>query len=708
MSFERFRTIGIFAFLLLLPLGSVSSQIHWEERTTAASFLKIPVAPKAIGMGETYCAMMGGINSIHWNPAGLASLEKTELMFTDNEWWDGIRLNCLAIASPLSDGGSLGIGFDLLSISGIEGRDIYENPTGELTAQNYALTISHGRWVNDKSAIGLNLKVIHQELEGTKRDGVAIDLGGLYLPCKDFRLGLSLQNIGPKIKFEEDKSDLPFNLKFGISYLPYRDLSLVFDINQPLRRDLKLSGGFQYQVHKALALRMGYVDKSDFNGLRWGLSFNWKNLQVDYALIPRGDLGLSYLFSFIFGFGRSHRVSTSLTLKRNPNPEEDDTYPNNQNPLWDRFNLSGDGVITSKTDNFISPNSLRPFHASYLLHFNFDINVNHHLSSNLTLIPEATSLCSSYGTSERVTNRFHLHYRNSFRISNMLKPDLDIRLVDLGRVTTANGLILDEFEGEGYAANISFGEVGFNQQHLFSGLTNKEDVVVNQIELLRGYLEISLIYNKYEAKNRGYWIKQGGSLLPESQLIGDFNGNLPLLRYFHLFGEYAKMSEVPKQAGFQDRNIAYLFGGRFDYQDELDQMSLEFSYRKYGRDFNNSLVGNLSYPYFSQEAEDKKFNCWRNYLLEKGDVEGRSCLLKLQHRLFRWFSFVCNLEKVDLIREDSTKKFFFMEPGLSIGLGKNAKGYFILSNKRIDDKRDSYTFVNEETFHGDFRLRFRF
>ena len=70
-------------FILILPL---QSQVINRYGTTSANFLEIGVGSDGSAMGEAFVAVTDGISSIYWNPAGLASLEKSTVAFMMHPW----------------------------------------------------------------------------------------------------------------------------------------------------------------------------------------------------------------------------------------------------------------------------------------------------------------------------------------------------------------------------------------------------------------------------------------------------------------------------------------------------------------------------------------------------------------------------------------------------------------------------------------------
>ncbi len=97
----------ILAFTLALGLLGSTTGLHaaFSEKgagTRAGQFLKLPVGAKAIGMGEANTALADDVNSIYYNVAGLARLEKRQVSLSHAELGGGNRHDFLAYAHPTS------------------------------------------------------------------------------------------------------------------------------------------------------------------------------------------------------------------------------------------------------------------------------------------------------------------------------------------------------------------------------------------------------------------------------------------------------------------------------------------------------------------------------------------------------------------------------------------------------------------------------
>ena len=54
--------------------------------TTAATFLEIPVGARAVGMGGAFVSVANDATALYWNVAGIANLERNEIMGIHSRW----------------------------------------------------------------------------------------------------------------------------------------------------------------------------------------------------------------------------------------------------------------------------------------------------------------------------------------------------------------------------------------------------------------------------------------------------------------------------------------------------------------------------------------------------------------------------------------------------------------------------------------------
>src|SRR3989339_2005738 len=180
---------------------------------TGASFLSIGTSARAISMGSAYVGVANDVSAINYNPAGLAQIKESQLMGQHTEWISDIKHDFLAFIRPTLNG-TMGLSVVYLSQGSIEGRDENRQRTGSFNAYDVATTVSYSTVILSETknpvSIGTNIKIIQQKIESESATGVAVDIGTQYdTSINNLKLGLSFQNIGPKMTFIQEGYNLP-------------------------------------------------------------------------------------------------------------------------------------------------------------------------------------------------------------------------------------------------------------------------------------------------------------------------------------------------------------------------------------------------------------------------------------------------------------------------------------------------------------------
>lgn len=296
-----------------------------EAGRSGADFLKIGVGARPAAMGSAYCGLADGVDAIAWNPAGLGKAETKEAAFMHNSWLSGVNYEYLAGVLPIYEHQGLGASFSFLDPGKIE-RTTISNHKGDgskFGGHNYALTLSYGKRLSKALSCGLSLKYIREEIDKFSASGFGADLAGLYeTPIENLTLGAMLSNLGTKIEFVKKEDRLPLNLKLGVGYRTKR-LSLALDLNKPIDDDLSVRIGGEWRMIDPLCLRFGYGSGADEgSGISAGLGFRFKDIQLDYAYVPYGDLGDAHRIGLSFRFSGREPVAKEEVILEEKRVEE--------------------------------------------------------------------------------------------------------------------------------------------------------------------------------------------------------------------------------------------------------------------------------------------------------------------------------------------------------------------------------------------------
>ena len=292
------------------------------EGTGAFQFLQLGVGARPSAMGEVFAGVADDVNSIYWNPAGLAGLERREATLTHALWLDGITYSNGACALPLRKG-TIGAAFNVLNTGGIQKVD----NTGLRLSENYNLLDAMGifsyarKW--DHLALGANIKYISSRIEEETAHSYAADLGALYGGLRPWGrklgLGLSVQNLGTKPKYVSEKSSLPVLVRAGAALQLFKSLLIASDLNY-IEKNINIHYGAEYTRAFGtfvMAARAGYKDDTvkelgALSGLTAGMGVKWGAYQLDYAWNSFTDLGITHRVSLGIKFGGLRTAGGSL------------------------------------------------------------------------------------------------------------------------------------------------------------------------------------------------------------------------------------------------------------------------------------------------------------------------------------------------------------------------------------------------------------
>jgi hypothetical protein len=281
--------------LLLLCLTSAWAGNQRRIGTAGAQELLIPIGSRGTAMGGAVVANTYGLESVYWNPAGLASLEGTEAMFTHLPYIADIDVNFFGIATSIEGFGSLAFSSKLVDVGSIEETtEQYPDGTGRTFSPNFVVIgASYARILNANVSFGATANFVYEKIADASASGVAFDVGFIYEPrWRGLKLGLSIKNYGPEMQFtgrgfeadlnghqaapQGSKFDLPSSINIGVSYDllnegPNHALASGNFRSNNLSQDL-WQGGLEYVYNENYMIRAGY-NYSEQTEYMYGFSF---------------------------------------------------------------------------------------------------------------------------------------------------------------------------------------------------------------------------------------------------------------------------------------------------------------------------------------------------------------------------------------------------------------------------------------------------
>jgi len=302
------------AILALLVLAALPS-LHAEPGLTGAGTLQRPFSARPVGLGESFVAVTGGLDSLGYNPAGTAGLARPELESTYLHGMADDDFGFLGYAHPLP-GATVAAGM-LYYHGGSVNLNLSNGTQREVTAQQDMVgLVSLGVPLGWGLCAGATAKFYRLELaEQARASGFAGDIGTLWhTPLQGLNVGASLQNLGPDVKFEQTADPLPMTTRFGAAYdFDLAKYHWVQENNFGFSRFLLTADALKRRGEKDLlpatglemgiglgedsygALRFGYLFFRDISNFTFGVGFRQGRWLLDYALgVGRADVSSTH------------------------------------------------------------------------------------------------------------------------------------------------------------------------------------------------------------------------------------------------------------------------------------------------------------------------------------------------------------------------------------------------------------------------------
>ncbi len=250
--------------MLAQPTNSLSSFDKFNVITTSVPFLSISPDSRSGGMGDVGVSTSADYNSLHWNVAKLAYLDKgtNGLSMSYTPWLSrlvpDIDLAYISYSYKVNDKQGLAIALRYFSLGDINLTDENGNPMGTLSPNEFALDGGYALQLSSNLSLGVALRYIYSNLNqagqltgGNTKAGqsFASDVGMFFksddIPMaggqkSHYALGLLMSNIGAKVSYSDDANAdfLPANLRLGGTYTmefdQYNSMAFTLEANKLL------------------------------------------------------------------------------------------------------------------------------------------------------------------------------------------------------------------------------------------------------------------------------------------------------------------------------------------------------------------------------------------------------------------------------------------------------------------------------------------
>jgi hypothetical protein len=275
-----------------------------------ASYLSGGTGARPMAMGNAFVALSDDGSGLFVNPAGLASLTKTNLISMYTEPVSDTIFSSLGGVAPSFWEGVGGIGYRNRTASNVT----LSTETVSFTDQELLLAFS--KMAMSNLSLGGDIRFISRGIskdvpgyEGINGSGKALDLSLKYVFNSWVSLGASLQNVIGDMNYQDGQVErIDPNYTVGSSFKVLKDKGFIdLDASKIPEGPLLLHLGLEWWPVEYLALRAG-VDQSaknnseSYTNLTGGLGLNYKGLTFDYAFYRQGDLSGAVTSYFSIGY----------------------------------------------------------------------------------------------------------------------------------------------------------------------------------------------------------------------------------------------------------------------------------------------------------------------------------------------------------------------------------------------------------------------
>jgi hypothetical protein len=225
-------TLPFFVFLLCLAHDALAQLggLHTYE------FLNLSPSARITALGGNLITVRDDdANLAVGNPAALNPAMHQQLSFNHSFHVAGISHGYASYAHHLDSlGFTSHFGVQYVNYGEFEEVNELGQSIGQFQASEYAINLGAGRQLNERLAVGANLKVITSQMERYGSFGLGLDAAATYFDTSsNFTATLVFRNMGRQVSYfrEGNPEPLPFEIQLGLSkrlrYLPFR-FSIIY------------------------------------------------------------------------------------------------------------------------------------------------------------------------------------------------------------------------------------------------------------------------------------------------------------------------------------------------------------------------------------------------------------------------------------------------------------------------------------------------
>jgi hypothetical protein len=275
-------------------------------------FLRTEKSPSVIATAQTSYLFRHSAENSGFNQASSLGADRINSSFSYRSLFQDADVTQLAV-SYREEKNMYALELSYMNISGIEGRDIpSDDPLYEFGSKNLIFSAGYAYGFDSGIKFGLNGKYLFEKIEFEDAYGFAFS-AGLFREnnfAEGLSFGLAVNNLGSMNKLENEKTELPSDLLFGIGYsfAAWSDMEInLGNSSRYLFSDSEFENftGIEIGYLKKFFVRSGYRASNEGTPFSAGIGFVINEFGFDYAYTPFSEESVN----------DSHSLSLSYTLK---------------------------------------------------------------------------------------------------------------------------------------------------------------------------------------------------------------------------------------------------------------------------------------------------------------------------------------------------------------------------------------------------------
>ncbi len=245
--FLRMRIRNIFGFnaffyaLCVFVIQSIFPDFSFSQTISSTAALVTPLSAlgasaRADAMGSAFTGVADDSSALFFNSAGLSGLNNAQLSLNHNSYLGGSFEETLLVGLPAGDLGGFAGAIQSVFWGSLDERNALGVELGNFQDNDVALSLGWGKEWAKGFSIGVALLGTQQKIVDSLYDSLSGQVGLLWRPIPDLRLGLVYSGFGTAVASQALVTDAPEGRHFHfVSSQPGSHSSLIARFLRVLR-----------------------------------------------------------------------------------------------------------------------------------------------------------------------------------------------------------------------------------------------------------------------------------------------------------------------------------------------------------------------------------------------------------------------------------------------------------------------------------------